>query len=81
MFEIPPLFEIIQQKSETEWKEMYKVFNMGHRFEIYLPEKFANDIIEISKSFNIDAKIVGHCEKNVGKKLSIISEKGKFTYT
>ncbi|MBT3208049.1 MAG: phosphoribosylformylglycinamidine cyclo-ligase [Bacteroidetes bacterium] len=81
MFEIPPLFEIIQQQSETEWKEMYKVFNMGHRFEIYLPEKFANDIIEISKSFNIDAKIVGHCEKNVGKKLSIISEKGKFTYT
>ena len=80
MFEIPQLFKIIQEQSETQWKEMYKVFNMGHRFEIYLPEKFVDNIIEISKSFNINAKKIGHCEKNTGKKLSIISEKGNFIY-
>jgi len=81
MFEIPPLFKIIQQQSATAWKEMYKVFNMGHRFEIYLHEKYANDIIEISKTFNIEAKIIGYCKKNEGKKLSIITDTGTYTYT
>jgi len=80
LFEIPPLFKIIQQESNTVWQEMYKVFNMGHRFEIYLPEKYANDIIDISKSFNIDAKIVGRCEKSNKKQLTIENEFGQFKY-
>lgn len=80
MFEIPPLFKLIQEQSNTEWKEMYQVFNMGHRMEIYLPSKIANDIIEISKSFNIDAKIVGKVESHEGKKLTIDSEFGTFEY-
>jgi len=80
LFEIPPLFKIIQQESNTEWQEMYKVFNMGHRFEIYLPEEYANDIISISKSFNIDAQIVGRCEKSDQKQLTIESEFGQFKY-
>jgi len=80
MFEIPPLFKIIQEESATDWKEMYKVFNMGHRFEIYLPENKAQSIIDIVKEFNIDAKIVGRCESFEGKKLTINSEKGEFIY-
>jgi len=80
LFEIPPLFKIIQKESNTEWQEMYKVFNMGHRFEIYLPEEYANDIISISKLFNIDAQIVGRCEKSDKKQLTIKSEFGQFNY-
>lgn len=80
MFDIPPLFELIQKESKTEWKEMYKVFNMGHRFEIYLPKEFANEIIEISKSFNIDAKIIGKCISSNKKKLTIKSQYGTFNY-
>jgi phosphoribosylformylglycinamidine cyclo-ligase len=68
LFPIPPLFDMIKKESGTEWKEMYKVFNMGHRMEIYVPKKVAKDIIEISKSFNIDAKIIGHVEAHAGKK-------------
>ena len=80
MFEVPPLFKIIQKESATDWHEMYKVFNMGHRFEIYLPKEYANDIIKISKSFNIDAQIVGYCQKSDSKKLTINSEFGQFEY-
>ncbi len=80
MFSIPPLFKIIQKESGTRWQEMYKVFNMGHRFEIYLPKEYADDIIEISKSFNIDAQIVGYCLKSDKKKLTIKSEFGQFEY-
>ena len=80
LFPIPPLFDMIKKESGTEWKEMYKVFNMGHRMEIYVPQKVAKDIIEISKSFNIDAKIVGHVEAHAGKKLTINSPYGEFTY-
>lgn len=80
MFNTPPLFKTIQQESKTPWEEMYKVFNMGHRFEIYLPEEYAQEIIEISKTFNIEAKIVGRCYKNEGKKLTIKSEYGEFLY-
>ena len=80
MFEIPPLFKIIQEESNTDWKEMYKVFNMGHRFEIYLPKNKAQEVIDIVKEFNIDAKIVGRCESYKGKKLTINSEKGEFIY-
>ena len=80
MFDIPPLFKIIKEESDTPWQEMYKVFNMGHRFEIYLAKEHANDVIEIAKSFNIEAKIIGRCEKLSGKKLTINSEYGEFVY-
>jgi phosphoribosylformylglycinamidine cyclo-ligase len=80
LFEVPPLFKTIQKESNTDWKEMYKVFNMGHRMEIYVSPKLADKIIAISKSFNVDAKIVGRVEKHNGKKLTIRSEFGEFTY-
>jgi phosphoribosylformylglycinamidine cyclo-ligase len=80
LFPVPPLFELIRQESKTEWKEMYKVFNMGHRMEIYLPERYANDIISISKSYTIDAQIVGRVEKNNSKKLTIKTSNGRFEY-
>lgn len=80
MFPVPPLFKLIQEQSGTDWKEMYKVFNMGHRYEIYCSADVANEIIEISKSFNIDAQIIGKVEPFEGKKLTITSEKGEFIY-
>jgi phosphoribosylformylglycinamidine cyclo-ligase len=80
MFPLPPLFRLIQSESKTDWKEMYKVFNMGHRFEIYLPERYAEQIITISRSFGIDAQIVGFCQKSDNKELIIESEFGKFEY-
>jgi len=80
MFDTPPLFKLIQKQSGTDWKEMYKVFNMGHRMEIYLKEEHAQDIINISKSFGVDAKIIGRVEKYQGKKLTIKSQYGEFIY-
>ena len=80
LFELPPLFKTIQEESKTEWKEMYKVFNMGHRMEVYVAPELAEAIIEISKSFNVDAKIVGRVEEYDGKKLTIQSEFGEFVY-
>jgi phosphoribosylformylglycinamidine cyclo-ligase len=80
MFETPVLFKLIQKYSRTPWDEMYEVFNMGHRFEFYVPQEIANDIIEISKSFNVDAQIIGKVEAFEGKKLTIKSEHGEFTY-
>ena len=80
LFPIPQLFKTIQQESGTDWKEMYKVFNMGHRMELYVPEAIAADLIEISKSFNVDAQIVGRVEANDTKKLTISSKHGTFTY-
>jgi phosphoribosylformylglycinamidine cyclo-ligase len=80
LFDCPPLFKLIQKESGTSWKEMYEVFNMGHRMEIYLPESIAQDVITISKSFNIDAKIIGHVEGPCDKKLSIKSTYGNFEY-
>jgi len=80
LFPLPPLFQIIQQESQTDWKEMYKVFNMGHRMEIYLPEAYAEEVIDISRSFNVEAKIIGHCEPSDKKELIIESEFGKFEY-
>ncbi|ANW96400.1 phosphoribosylformylglycinamidine cyclo-ligase [Wenyingzhuangia fucanilytica] len=83
MFDVPPLFKLIQENSGTDWKEMYQVFNMGHRMEIYVPAEIANDIIEISKSFNVDAKVIGRVEtaKAEGQKsLEINSEFGTFNY-
>ena len=80
LFPIPPLFQLIQEQSGTDWSEMYKVFNMGHRMEIYLPKEYADEIISISKSFNIDAQIVGFVEASDKKELIIESEFGKFEY-
>lgn len=80
MFEVPPLFKLIQQESKTDWKEMYQVFNMGHRMELYVDENIAAEIIEISRSFNVDAKIVGRVEASQTKKLTIKSEFGEFVY-
>lgn len=80
LFEIPPLFKLIQEESGTDWKEMYKVFNMGHRMEIYVPQEVAQNIIDISESFNIDAQIVGRVEAHSGKKLTITSPYGEFIY-
>jgi len=80
MFDLPPLFDLIKNESDTDWHEMYKVFNMGHRFEIYTNEKYAQDIIEIAKEFNIEAKIIGHCENAISKSLLIQSPFGEFTY-
>lgn len=81
LFEIPPLFRMIQEESGTSWEEMYKVFNMGHRMELYVPKEIAQDLIEISKSFHIDAQIVGRVEAHEGKKLTIQSPYGEFTYS
>jgi len=80
LFDVPPLYKTIHEQSHTDYKEMYKVFNMGHRMEIYADELFAEKIIAISKGFNIDAKIVGRVEKGEGKKVTINSEFGTFVY-
>ena len=80
LFPIPPLFEIIQKESNTDWKEMYKVFNMGHRLEVYMPQEYAQKVIDIANSFNIDAQIVGRCEEGKGKSLTLTSPYGTFEY-
>lgn len=80
LFEVPPLFKLIQQESKTDWKEMYQVFNCGHRMELYVPKEIANDLIAISESFEVPAKIVGRVEKSESKKLTIHSEYGVFKY-
>ena len=80
LFDCPPLFELIKNESGTDWKEMYEVFNMGHRMEIYLPESVAEKVIAISRSFNIDAQIVGRVEASSSRKLTISSQWGIFKY-
>ncbi len=80
MFDVPPLFELIQKESETDWREMYQVFNMGHRLEIYLPQEFANDLIEAAKSFNINAKIIGFVTNGEGEKIYLKTKNGNFEY-
>ncbi len=80
LFDIPPLFKIIQEESGTEWKEMYKVFNMGHRMEIYMAEKFAQQIIDISSHFNIEAKVIGRVESANQKQVTLRSALGEFNY-
>jgi phosphoribosylformylglycinamidine cyclo-ligase len=80
LFETPPLFEIIQRESNTSWEEMYKVFNMGHRMELYVKPECAIKIIEISKSFGVDAKVIGRVEASKEKKLTISSKNGVFNY-
>ena len=80
LFPIPPLFRTIQEQSKTEWKEMYKVFNCGHRFEVYLPKEYAQQVIDISKSFGIDARIIGRIEPSDHTHLTIHSVYGVFEY-
>jgi len=80
LFPVPPLFKLIQENSKTDWKEMYQVFNCGHRMELYVPEEIANDIISISESFGVEARIVGRVEASENKKLTIQSEFGVFEY-
>ena len=80
LFPIPPLFKLIQEQSGTDWKEMYKVFNMGHRLEVYLRPEKAQRVIEIAQSFNIDARIIGRVEDAPANHLTIVSEKGTFEY-
>ena len=81
LFDVPPLFKLIQEQSNTDWREMYQVFNCGHRMELYVPGDIAEDLIHISRSFGVAAQIVGRVEKSDAKKLSIISENGKFEYS
>ena len=80
LFNCPPLFELIQNESGTSWKEMYEVFNMGHRMEIYLAEDKAPEVIKIAETFNLDARIVGRVEKSLKNKLTVKSSKGVFEY-
>lgn len=81
MFDVPVLFKTIQEESKSDWSEMYKVFNMGHRMEIYLPQEYAQEVIDISKSFNVDAKIIGRVEACDNAQVTIKSEFGTFNYT
>ncbi len=81
LFEVPPLFKLIQEQSSTDWKEMYQVFNCGHRLELYVEEKIAKDIIAIARSFHVDAQIIGRVEESPVKKLTISSEFGQFIYS
>jgi phosphoribosylformylglycinamidine cyclo-ligase len=80
LFETPALFRIIQEQSGTPWEEMYRIFNMGHRFELYVPEEIAGEIINISESFGVDARIVGYCRAAEQKRLTISTGHGDFTY-
>ena len=80
LFEVPPLFKLIQEESRTDWKEMYQVFNCGHRMELYVPEAIAADLIAISESFGVPAKVIGRVEASDNKRLTIESEYGTFEY-
>ncbi len=80
LLEVPPLFRMIREESKTDWQEMYKVFNMGHRLEIYLDEEAVDEVIEISNSFNVDAQVIGRVEASDSKQVIIQSEYGVFTY-
>ncbi|MFI5135060.1 MAG: AIR synthase-related protein [Chitinophagales bacterium] len=80
LFPVPPVFKLIQQESKTDWREMYQVFNMGHRLEIYCEEKIAEELIAIANSFNIEARVIGRCEASDKKSLTIESEFGQFVY-
>ena len=81
LFGTPPLFRLIQDESHTDWREMYRVFNMGHRLEVYLPEAYAKQVIEISESFGVAAQVVGRVESAAAKKVTVRSEHGEFTYS
>jgi phosphoribosylformylglycinamidine cyclo-ligase len=80
LFPVPPLFTLIQEESKTSWQEMYKVFNMGHRMELYVPEDLAGEIVNISESFGVSAQVIGRVEKSDTRQVTITSEFGEFVY-
>jgi phosphoribosylformylglycinamidine cyclo-ligase len=80
LFDTPPLFRMIQEESGTDWKEMYKVFNMGHRMEVYLDERYAEEIIDIAESYGVEAQIIGRVESHTGKKVTLQGAYGTFEY-
>jgi phosphoribosylformylglycinamidine cyclo-ligase len=80
LFPVPPLFKLIHEESGTSWQEMYKVFNMGHRMELYVPQEIAPYLIQISKSFGVDAQVIGYVEAAEKKQVTVKSEFGKFVY-
>jgi phosphoribosylformylglycinamidine cyclo-ligase len=80
LFDTPPLFRVIQEESGTDWKEMYKVFNMGHRMEVYLDERYAEEIIDIAESYGVEAQIIGRVEPHSGKKVTLQGAYGTFEY-
>ena len=80
LFPVPPLFKLIQEQSKTDWKEMYQVFNCGHRMELYVSPEIAESIIKISKSYNVNAQVIGRVEASDSKKLTIESQNGTFIY-
>jgi phosphoribosylformylglycinamidine cyclo-ligase len=80
LFPTPPLFAMIQQESGTSWREMYQVFNMGHRLEVYVEETMAHELISIAKSFGVEAQVIGHCEGSEGSKVTVSSSHGTFEY-
>ena len=80
LFDIPPLFRIIKEESGTDWKEMYKVFNMGHRMELYLPEQYAQEVIAVANSFNVEAQVIGRVEEFESKRVTLETEHGDYVY-
>jgi phosphoribosylformylglycinamidine cyclo-ligase len=80
LFEVPPLFSIIQEESKTSWQEMYKVFNMGHRMELYVEDSIADEIIAIAKGCDVDANVIGRVEESASRRLTIRSAMGEFVY-
>jgi phosphoribosylformylglycinamidine cyclo-ligase len=80
LFPVPPLFAMIQQESGTSWQEMYQVFNMGHRMEIYVNESYSAEIIQISRSFGIEAQVIGYCKQEEGRSLTVEAPAGIFKY-
>jgi phosphoribosylformylglycinamidine cyclo-ligase len=80
LFELPPLFRLIQESSKTPWREMYQVFNMGHRMEIYVPGRYAEEIMAIAEKYGIEARIIGRVKKSMGEKVTVKSPFGKFEY-
>ncbi|MDB5152727.1 MAG: phosphoribosylformylglycinamidine cyclo-ligase, partial [Mucilaginibacter sp.] len=80
LFPVPPLFKLIQEESKTSWQEMYKVFNMGHRMELYVPEEIASDLIKVSEGFGVGAQVIGHVEASDTKQVTVQSEFGEFIY-
>ena len=80
MFDVPPLFSLIQKSSGTSWEEMYRVFNMGHRMEIYLDKRNAQRVIDIAAEFELEAKIIGHCEAAAKTSMTILTNRAEFKY-
>jgi phosphoribosylformylglycinamidine cyclo-ligase len=81
LLEIPPLFTLIQESGGTDWREMYQVFNMGHRMELYLPPRYADRLVELAQEFGIEARVIGRVEAAIGEKVTVQSPYGSFSYS